>query len=67
MELIIVNQKNRNKKLDIKFVELKSNIQKTLWKNILVVNTLKNINVTLTVDDECKYCDKKQKDIQLIL
>lgn len=55
---------NRNIKLDDKIVALASSkYKKYCGKKILVVNTLKNINITLTVADECKDCDENQMDI----
>lgn len=53
-----------NIELNDRIVALPSNIyKKYCGKKIMVVNTIKNINIILTVSDECPTCDDKQIDI----
>lgn len=50
--------------LNDRIVALPSNIyKKYCGKKIIVINTKKDINITLTVSDECPTCDNKQIDI----
>lgn len=51
-------------KLDDKIAAFPSNLYKNYCgKKIIVFNTNKNINITLTVADECPTCDNNQMDI----